>query len=146
MKLTEHFTLEEFVVSQEAIRRGIDNTPDADTIDHLRALASYLEDLRTMMGQPIVISSGYRCPALNAAVGGVGLSAHQTGYAADILVPGFGLPITVCRAIVSLDQPFDQVIHEYGAWAHISIDPQCRRQQLTICPGGTYQRGLLACG
>jgi len=145
MRLTAHFTLEEFVISQYAVRFNVDNTPSDEVVDNLRALASYLEDLRALIGQAIVISSGYRCAVLNSATGGARGSAHLTGYAVDILSPAFGTPLSLCRAVVSLDQPFDQVIHEYGRWTHVSIDPKMRRQQLTICSGTGYRSGLLEC-
>jgi zinc D-Ala-D-Ala carboxypeptidase len=144
MKLTEHFTLEEFTTSQQASRLGIDNTPDADVIDNLRTLANYLEGLRAWVARPIIISSGYRSPSLNKAIGGAVESAHMSGYAADIITPQ--LPaLTVCRSVVNFDHPFDQVIHEYGAWCHVSIDPRSRRQQLTICKGSGYIPGLVGC-
>lgn len=145
MRLTAHFSLEEFTTSQQAIRLGLDNTPPEDVIDNLRALASYLEDLRAWLGdRAIFISSGYRSPELNQLVGGAPESAHMRGYAVDIVTPPQPA-LTLCRGVVNFDHPFDQVIHEYGAWCHVSIDPRARRQQLTICKGGSYRPGLNPC-
>ena len=142
MRLTDNFDLSEFVVSQEAARRGIDNTPPADVIENLYLLAMALEEVRARLGQPIVISSGYRSPALNAAVGGAANSAHVIGFAADLTCPGFGAPLPVCKAIATLPGfRYDQVIHEFRGWCHLSVDPRGRMQTLTIDRSGT-RKGL----
>jgi len=124
MNLTEHFTLEELTRSETAIQRGIDNTPSGEVIVNLTKLAVMLEKVRAQLGgKPIHISSGYRSPALNVAVGGVPTSHHCFGAAADIEVPEYGTPLQVCRAIVASGIAFGQIIHEYGSWCHISIMP-----------------------
>ena len=88
MKLTPHFSLEEFQRSSVAQANGIDNTVPAPYIPILQQLCStILEPLRTFAGVPIVISSGYRCGALNIKVGGVYASQHTLGEAADISLP-----------------------------------------------------------
>ena len=88
MKLTEHFTLEEFQRSSVAQAHGIDNTVPAQYIPTLQQLCStILEPLRAFAGVPIVISSGYRSSALNVKVGGVYTSQHTLGEAADITLP-----------------------------------------------------------
>lgn len=87
MKLSEHFTLEEMVRSATATANKINNTPSQAERDWLQYLCvNVLEPLRTHMGRPISISSGYRCPKLNAMVGGVAKSQHQYGQAADIRI------------------------------------------------------------
>ena len=122
MQLTEHFTLEEMVLSQTAIRQGIDNTPDAGTIECLRLLCvNVLEPFRALIGQPLHVDSGYRSVALNAAIGGVSTSQHCKGQAADIVVSGMTVDQLV-EAARSLPQ-FDQLIHEFGSWMHISYNP-----------------------
>lgn len=142
MRLTEHFDLAEFTISQEAARRGIDNTPPDEALENLYLLAMALEEIRARLGKPIVISSGYRSPALNAAVGGAATSAHVLGYAADLTCPGFGAPLSVCKAIATLPGfRYDQVIHEFGGWCHLSIDPRGRMQTLTIDRKGV-RKGL----
>lgn len=145
MQLTEHFALEELTFSSTALRRAIDNTPPADIVEHLRSLALHLEDVRTLLGgQAIHIDSGYRCAQLNRAVGGVGHSAHMDGDAADILCPGFGVPLEVARAVAASTLPFDQVIAE-GTWCHVSFAAPARRQVLTAefgPTGPTYRVGL----
>lgn len=143
MKLTTNFDLAEFTLSETAARRGIDNDPSPDIVVNMLELASVLEIIRARLGSPIVISSGYRSPALNAAVGGSENSAHMQGWAADLTCPGFGPPLLVCRAIASMPGiRFDQVIHEFGGWCHLSVDPRFRMQTLTIDRRGVRQ-GLL---
>ena len=89
MRLTEHFRLQEFTRSQTASRLGIDNSvTDPKIITNLRRLCEkVLEPLRNQAKTPIVINSGYRCPRLNAAVGGSPTSNHLRGCAADLRVP-----------------------------------------------------------
>lgn len=145
MKLTPNFTLDELTVSQTAERLGIDNDPPADIIDNLRGLASVLEEVRIVCNnRPVVVTSGYRSPIVNRMVGGSTRppSAHTLGYAADFTVPGFGTPMEVCRAIAAAGIRFDQLIHEFGRWVHLSVDPRMRRNVLTIDRSGT-RPGLL---
>lgn len=88
MQLTAHFSLEEFTYSSTALARGIDNTPSAEVIENLKYLCQeILEPLREHFNEPIIISSGYRSPALNKAVRGATNSNHLYGYAADIRLP-----------------------------------------------------------
>lgn len=132
-KLSEHFTLEELVRSDTASARGIDNTPDADVVGRLTRSALLLEQVGAALGgRPIDIYSGYRSPALNKAVGGSSTSAHCLGYAIDLHCASAGSPFDVCNAIVKAGIAFDQLIHEFGRWTHISFDPRMRGQVLTI--------------
>ena len=147
MQLTEHFSLEELIASELAARSGIDNTAPADLMVNLHALAEGLERVRAALGgKPIHVNSGYRCAALNAAVGGAGNSMHMRGLAADILCPQFGPPLTVCRTIVDSGIETDQIIHEFGAWCHVAFAApggQARRELLTIASSAQgYQQGL----
>jgi len=88
MKLTKHFTLKEFENSAVAQAHGIDNTVPTVYVPTLQQLCrTILEPLRAFAGQPIIISSGYRCSALNIRVGGVYASQHTLGEAADIQLP-----------------------------------------------------------
>ena len=83
--MTQHFTLKEFTSSATAKRLGIDNTPPAAVRAKLKTLAqNVLEPLRKAWGKPIIVSSGYRCPRLNKAIGGAQNSDHLYGCAADI--------------------------------------------------------------
>lgn len=144
MNLTPHFTIEELTHSDMASRRGIDNQPPADVLPRLVALAQKLEEVRDLVGAPLVIHSGYRSPAVNRAVGGSTLSAHCNGYAADFIAPAFGTPRQIAQALASSDIEFDQVIYE-GTWVHISCDPSRRRHVLTAHFNGgpaTYTQGV----
>ena len=88
MKLSEHFSLSEFERSATATRLGIDNSVPSQYIPALQQLCKeILEPLREFAGQPIIISSGYRCPQLNIKVGGVYSSQHTLGEACDIRIP-----------------------------------------------------------
>lgn len=143
MRLTENFTLDELTVSETAERMGIDNEPPEDIVDNLRALASALQQVRDVLGnRPIVVTSGYRSPVLNRVVGGSRNSAHVQGWAADFTCPGYGRPLEICRAIAAAGLPYDQLIHEFGRWVHLSVDPKLRREALTIDRSGT-RPGLL---
>jgi len=146
MKLTDHFTLEELTFSSTAMRRGIDNTPSPEIVDNLRTLASGLEAIRAQClgSRPMHIDSGYRCPALNTAIGGATKSAHMSGFAADFTCAAFGDPLAICRAIEQSGIQFDQVIQE-GNWVHVSFAPAKRGEVLTAHFSGgraTYSTGL----
>lgn len=138
-----NFTLQELVASDTALRLGINNTPPADILPNLEILMLGLQDVRDVLGHPMYISSGYRCPKLNTAVRGSKTSAHMQGYAADFTCPAFGTPLEVVKTIEASPVMFDQCIQE-GTWVHISFDPRERRQVLTAhfgVGGTTYTLG-----
>lgn len=138
-KLTAHFALEELSCTQH---RTIDNRPPPELVGTLRLTAARMEQVRRVLGdRTITVSSGYRCPELNWAVGGARTSAHLTGHAVDFNCYGFGAPKAVCRAIADSNLGFDQLIEE-GSWVHLSFDPRMRRQILTKREGGGYDLGL----
>ncbi|MCG9916031.1 MAG: D-Ala-D-Ala carboxypeptidase family metallohydrolase [Phenylobacterium sp.] len=138
--LSPHFSLEEMTATQQ---RGLDNRPPASVLKRLKATVLVLEDVRTLLGNaPMVITSGYRSPAVNRAVGGSPTSAHMRGEAADFICPRFGSPLAVCRAIAASDLRFDQLIEEAGAWVHLGLGGRWRREVLSWRPGAGYQRGL----
>lgn len=88
--MTNYFQLEEFLRSKTAIDKKIENVPSYEVIDNLIALRdNLLNPLREAWGSGIHVNSGFRCPALNKAVGGVQNSQHQYGCAVDI-VPSNG--------------------------------------------------------
>ncbi len=123
MKRIKYFSLAEFINSVTAKRLKINNIPTFEIVDNLNRLASYLDGIREKLGKPILITSGYRCPMLNKAVGGVANSQHQKGLAADI----------TCSDMKSLEKilietgGFDQLIKEHRKgnpniyWFHVSI-------------------------
>ncbi len=119
--LSKNFDLTEFTISQTAARSGIDNTPShADAANLKRLVTTVLQPLRDKLGKPISISSGYRSPLLNRAIGGSPTSAHMAGRAADIHVPGLTVA-QVMKAVRDLKLPVDQVIDEFGQWLHVGI-------------------------
>lgn len=122
---SEHFTIEELCRSQVAVCLGIDNEPKRDDIiANLKRLAFHtLEAVRLLNdNKPITITSGYRCKALNRAVGGVSTSQHQNGCAADFVVGSAEENRRLFQKIKSSGSvPFDQLILEPKAgWIHIS--------------------------
>jgi hypothetical protein len=132
MRLTKNFELWEFVVSQTAVRHGLDNTPSAAHIRALKALCeNILQPLRDNIKRSIVVSSGYRSPAVNTQVGGSSTSQHCKGQAADFNVSGLSVSAIVER-IQKLELPFDQLIDEYGAWVHVSFRANPRGQVLKV--------------
>jgi len=123
MRLTKHFTLEELTFSQTAARMGIVNAADGRIVENLRTLAeTVLQPLRDHVGAPIVVTSGYRSSKLNIAVGGSINSEHMDGRAADITCPGMSA-LELCRAIREQGLPYNQLIHEFDLWCHVSIAP-----------------------
>lgn len=145
MNLSAHFTLDELTASDTAARRGIDNTPTPQIVDNLRRVAATLEAIRALQDRPIVVTSGYRCPELNRAVGGASNSAHMQGLAADINMPPL-TPFEFGQLIIGAGIEFDQLIHEFGRWVHVGLAPSGvvpRRQVLTIRTGTGYLPGWL---
>lgn len=146
--LSLHFTLREFMRSETAARKGINNMPPETILPAIERTADHLEDVRRLLGVPIHISSGYRCLALNRAIGSKDTSAHVRGLAVDFEAPEYGPPVDVCRAIYASDIQYDQLIFEH-TWVHIAWVPAgtgARRQVLTLMPGGTYAHGIVQRG
>ena len=133
-KLSEHFSLGEFVRSSTAQRMGIDNKPDAEAIENLRNLCTkVLEPLREHLGQPVVITSGFRSKRLNETVGGVKNSQHLRGEAADLMVEGEKQARDWIRWMMDFLE-FDQLILEKKGkkvWVHVSLKRN-RQQVLKI--------------
>lgn len=143
MQLTEHFTLEEFTTSSTAKARGIDNSVSSQRVVYnLRNLCEQvLEPLRSYANQPITISSGYRCKALNKVVGGARNSQHMTGEAADIHIPLYDFKDSTGSRLTDIqlardwmqwltdNTDFDQLILETVNrrifWIHVS----CKRDR-----------------
>lgn len=123
MQLSEHFSLEELVYSQMALRKGLSNTPDEVQVRNLTRLAiTVLEPGRILTGVPWHIDSGFRGPLVNAAVGGALNSAHLDGRAGDVLPKGKPLR-QVFDILRQSDLPYDQIIIECDAWIHLAIPP-----------------------
>ena len=142
MNLSEHFTLEEATYSETAIRLGIDNMPSTVQLENMKVAAQKLEQLRAITG-PLNINSWLRLPAVNVAVGGSKPSSHMDGWAIDISCSKLS-PYQLCQEVKKAGIKFDQMIHEFGRWMHISFAPEGRQQELTIFkPEGKYKAGLL---
>ena len=132
MNLTKHFTLEELVNSETATRLGIDNTPTVEVIDNLTFLAEKLEDVRALLCNPMLVSSGYRSLILNRHLGSRDTSSHAKGLAVDFISPSFGNPEAIVKAIVESDIQYDQVILEFNRWVHLSFAKENPRLQALI--------------
>jgi hypothetical protein len=141
LKLTPHFTLEEFTVTS----KPLDNTPSKEMIEVLRTTAFYMERVRELLGNvAIKVNSAYRSQAVNKAVGGSKTSAHTLGYAVDFTAYGH-TPLTIANTLAKSDLKFDQLIYE-GTWVHISFDPKMRREILTAKfknGKATYLKGIV---
>lgn len=123
MELTKHFTLEEMLSSQTAVRNGFDEqfSPDESIKENLKSLCeNVLEPIRDIVGgASINVSSGYRCERLNSSIGGASSSQHTKGQAADIKCSA----ISVEQLYVDVKDSnimFDQLIQEFGHWVHVS--------------------------
>ena len=130
----KYFTIKELTKSTTAIKRHIDNTPSKEVERSLTALVEkVLDPLREAYGKPIIVTSGYRCPKLNAIVGSTPSSQHVKGEAADIKTiedtPEENKKLY--DLIVKLKLPFDQLINEHNYdWVHVSFGARHRRQKL----------------
>lgn len=124
MQLTKNFSLEELTASSTAKAKNIDNTPLPVHIGNLRELAiRILQPVRDIYGKPMTITSGYRCPALNKAVGGVATSQHLLGEAADIVVPDNKELFKLMKQLVENEViEVGQLLDENnGSWIHVSL-------------------------
>ena len=136
-KLSKNFTLEELCFSVTALNNGWDNTPNSEAKAALKRLAvEVLQPIRDAWGQPLIVSSGYRSPKLNAIVGGVKNSQHILGQAADIKAtnPADNGKLFKCvkKLIDSGKIKVGQCIWEYGSrtcpkWVHVSLPRQRKK-------------------
>ena len=148
MKLTPHFTLDEMVKSQTALRLGLDNTPDTDEMKSLLALCeNVLEPVRIHWATPVVVNSGFRALRVNRAIGSRDSSQHAKGEAADIEIPGIDNLVLYYWIAEELD--FDQLILECyngepsSGWVHVSyVGLENRNQTLRIDKGGVTRETI----
>ncbi len=142
MNLSEHFTLEEATYSETAIRMNINNQPDERQLENMKSAAAQLEAVRAL-SVPLRVNSWLRLPDVNVAVGGSKVSSHMDGWAIDVSSSKH-TPLELCRMVEGAEIKFDQMIHEFGRWMHISFAPEMRQQKLTIFkPEGKYKVGIL---
>lgn len=130
----KYFTIKEMTKSSTAKANGIDNTPSDEEITKLQKLIeAVLDPLREWWGKPIRVNSGYRCEALNEAVGGSNTSQHRLGEAADITV-GTKKDNEKLFNYIKDNLPFDQLINESNfSWVHVSYrEGRLRKQVLAL--------------
>ena len=124
-----YFTIKELSKSSTAEKLGIDNTPTPEIRAKLNTLISVLDKIREQYGKPIFVTSGYRCPELNKAVGGAGnpdgtpKSQHCKGEAADLVGENKAETKKIFQIAKDLGN-YDQLLFETnkagGVWVHIS--------------------------
>lgn len=133
MKLSANFTIDEFTRSDLALRHGIDNSVPSDLMDNVILTASMLEGVRKLLNAPIIITSGYRCKALNDLLGSSETSAHRNGSAVDFIAPQAGSPLDICKRLaIKMDElHIDQMIYE-GAWVHLAFPPYATEPRYEI--------------
>lgn len=130
--ITPGFWLSEFITSDYATRHGLDNVPGVEEWRRIKTiLAPGMQTVRDCLGAPVLITSGYRSPEVNKAVGGVSNSQHTQGLAADFKCPQVGMPRQVVQWILEHghDVRWDQLIEE-GTWVHVSFSQGTPRRQV----------------
>lgn len=146
-KLTENFSLSEFLASDFAIRRGIPNIPTDEVLTNIRTLlAPGMQRIRDLLNHSVNVSSGFRSHPLNSAIGGSVTSQHMDGLAADFTAPAFGTPKEISQFLLDNFETikFDQLIQE-GTWVHVSFASQPRKSVLTahfLNGKTTYTNGI----
>lgn len=121
--ISENFSLEEFTFSQTASRHGIDNRPSSEIVANIeRLVTTLLQPIRTDLGKPIKVTSGYRSFAVNSAVGGARGSKHMKGLAADIVVSGMSaMDLAVFISNRRKKYPYEKLILEFNSWVHVEV-------------------------
>lgn len=136
MKESKYFKLEELLKSDKALAAQIENLPSWTDVENLLDLAVLvLDPIREAWGQPLMVTSGYRSPQLNAAVGGVPTSAHMEGYAVDVALCSWSdrrisqlynlIVSMVDDGVIDIDQV---IYYRKKRIIHISNDLPCRKQ------------------
>lgn len=121
--MTPHFSLDEFTASDTAARLNIDNRiPDELRENALKTL-QMMERIRFHIDAPITITSGYRCEALNKAIGSKPTSDHTLAFAVDFKAPRAGTPYEIAKDLASVIDVLGigQLILEFGTWVHVSL-------------------------
>ncbi|OGU09116.1 MAG: hypothetical protein A2W29_13440 [Gemmatimonadetes bacterium RBG_16_66_8] len=140
MILTPHFTWAEVERSATATARGFDNhVPDDPVLRlHVARMAEFLECVRALLRVPLTITSWYRCPDLNTAVGSTDRSRHLVGLAADVVPVGLALVIAG-QQLADSALPYDQLIMERArdgaAWLHIGLSDEVPRREVLLATG-----------
>ena len=137
------FIVDELTRSSKADSLGIDNTPDKESLSNIQHTITQLDKVRAYLNQPMLISSGYRCPTLNKAVGGAKDSFHLKGCAVDFTSPKYGTTTQIVQALIKSDIEYDKLILEYPnkdrTWVHIQFNPSGANRRINlITTDGTY--------
>ena len=142
-KITDHFSLEEMCKTSANVK----NVPNEAQVENLKRLCRWLEMLRSEWNKrygegddPIVINSGFRSPAVNAAVGGAKGSIHLTGCAADIRVSGIEQLVRYATILLDISdesqEDFDELLLERNAkgayWLHFAVRATGNRRKVRL--------------
>ena len=136
INLSEHFSLAELTKTNTKMK----NLPNEAQVENLKRLCGWLEMLRIKRNEPIIINSGYRSEAVNAAVGGVKGSNHLTGCAADIHVSGMEQLIRYAAILLDISdesrEDFDELLLERSPrgtyWLHFAVRPSDNRRKVAF--------------
>lgn len=145
--ITENFSVKETQHSGYAITHNIPNIPPPELDCAIKHTADAMERVRAALGNnSIRITSWYRSPRVNRAVGSSPTSQHTKGEAVDFTCAGYGTPLEICKRLIELKDliRFDQLILE-PSWVHISFtlsNSKPRGQVLSLLTGGKYASGL----
>lgn len=132
IRLSEHFTIQEFLRSETLNRYNANchprdiilNTPSAAELEWMRFLCRFvLDPLRKFLDEPIIITSGFRCPRLNNLVGGVPASQHTMGQAADLRINSDEMAAKTFYHLkynVFVDQALYEKNSQGTRWIHVS--------------------------
>lgn len=151
MKLSAHFSLAEFTDSDTARRLGIDNSLPDELLGEAMNTAAMMERIRLFLTERsghdigLLPSSGYRCLALNRAIGSKDSSDHVKMMAVDFRAPAFGAPFDVCQALVPVVDALHigQLIYEH-TWIHVSTrQPDKQLNRILTVQGGGYVCGVI---
>lgn len=127
--MTLNFKISELIHSDTAVKNGISNTPDTNSLDNmLELIVNCLQPIRDKLSKPMICTSGFRNNALNKLVGGAQNSQHTKGQACDFVVNGM-TPAQVVEFIKNSGVEYDQLINEHNQWTHISYNKGNNRKQ-----------------
>lgn len=131
MYISRYFSLSELVKSQTARINGIDNTPTFNAVFNLSNLCRLILDpAREKYGKPIRVTSGYRCTALNIAVGGVGISQHGLGCAVDLQCDDMETLFDILASNSNVDQLLFEHSKKGTKWLHVSFSTSDRPRRM----------------
>lgn len=148
--MTPNFTIDEMTRSAKATQLGLSNVPTDAAMDRLVDTVDMLQRIRDYLGSPMTITSGYRSPAVNKAVGGVTSSDHEQGMAADFVCPGYGTPYKVAKALAAnlAGLGIGQLIYERvggKTWVHVSTRVPAKIINRVITASGSgFEPGVVA--